>query len=121
MLSILATLDEFRSIFLSADMHIFNDHKNIAFDSLKTQHVLRWRNKIEEHSPIIHYIEGPKHLLSDNISRLQRLIRPDPIAEGKIWSTLVQVWKKMKSTTSMSTLFTQVFKMKTSSVSSKLF
>ena len=83
MLSIVATLEGFFSIILGTNIHFFTDHKNLTFDSLKTQRVLRWRNKVEEYSPMLHYIEGPNNLLAENFSRLQRLISPDQLAKGK--------------------------------------
>jgi hypothetical protein len=83
MLSIIATLEEFRSMLLGANIHVFTDHKNLMFDTLKTQRVLRWRTKIEEFLPMLHYIEGPRNILADNLSRLHCLVTPAQIAEGK--------------------------------------
>jgi hypothetical protein len=53
------------------------------FDTLKTQCVLCWYTKNEEFSPILHYIEGPRNILADNLSRLHCLVTPAQIAEGK--------------------------------------
>ncbi len=83
MLSIVATLKEFQSMLLGADICVFTDHKNLTFDTLKTQRVLRWCMKIEEFSPMLHYIEGPHNILADNLSRLHCLVTPAQIVEGK--------------------------------------
>ena len=37
MLPIMATLEEFQSMLLSADIHVFIDHKSLTFDELKMQ------------------------------------------------------------------------------------
>jgi hypothetical protein len=83
MLSIITTLEDFQRMLLGADIHVFTDHKNMMFDTLKTQRVLRWHTKIEEFSLMLHNIKGPRNILADNLSRLHRLVTPAQIAEGK--------------------------------------
>jgi hypothetical protein len=39
--------------------------------------------KIEEFSPMLHYIKGPCKILANNLSRLHPLVTPAQIAEGK--------------------------------------
>jgi hypothetical protein len=68
---------------LGANIHVFMDHKNLTIDTLKTQHVLRWHTKIEEFSPMLHYIKGPHNILANNLSRLHHLVTLAQIAEGK--------------------------------------
>ncbi len=77
------TLEEFCSMLFSANIHVFTDHKNVTFDELKTQRVLHWHNKIEEFLPWLHYIEGPRNILADNLSRLLCLPSPTQITERK--------------------------------------
>jgi hypothetical protein len=48
---------------LGVNIHVFTNHKNLTFDTLKTQRVLCWRTKIEEFLPMLHYIEGPATFL----------------------------------------------------------
>ncbi len=81
MLSIVATLEEFQG--LGVDIHVFTDHKNLTFDTLKMQCVLHWHTKIEEFSPMLHYIKGPCNIIANNLSRLHCLVIPAQIAEGK--------------------------------------
>ena len=68
LLSIVATLQEFRSMLLGAKLHIWIDHKNQTFYTFNTQRVLRWRSYVEEYSPILYYIEQEKNILADNLS-----------------------------------------------------
>ncbi len=70
-------------MFLGANIHVFRDHKNLTFDTLKTQHVLRWHTQIEQFLHMLHYIEGPRNILADNLSRLHHLVTPAQITEGK--------------------------------------
>ncbi len=83
MLSIVATLKEFQSMLLGADIHVFTDHKNLTFDTLKMKRVLCWHTKIEEFLPMLHYIEGPRNILTNNLSRLHCLVTLAQIAEEK--------------------------------------
>ncbi len=46
------------------------------------QQVLRWLNKVKKVSPTLHYTEGPRNILADNLSRLHCLVTPAQIAEG---------------------------------------
>jgi hypothetical protein len=68
---------------LCADIHVFTVHKNLTFDTLKTQPVLCRQMKIEEFLPILHYIEGPRNIVANNLSRLHCLVTPAQIVEGK--------------------------------------
>ncbi len=68
---------------LGADIHVFANHKNLTFYTLKMQRVLCWHTKVEEFSPMLHYIEGPRNILANNLLRLHCLVTPAQIAEGK--------------------------------------
>ena len=92
MLSILETFREFRDILYGArELHVYTDHKNMTYDKISSQRLLRWRLEIEEYGPQFHYIQGEKNVLADAFSRIpvehsellrDRLNKPEPTPDG---------------------------------------
>ena len=70
LLAIVETLKEFRSILLGQRIVIHTDHKNLTYANFNTDRVIRWRLIIEEYGPDLRYIEGPKNVVADALSRL---------------------------------------------------
>ena len=79
LLAIVTTLKEFRSTLLGADITVYTDHKNLTFENLQTQRVIRWRLYLEEFGPKLKYIQGEKNMVADTLSRLDRKEDISPI------------------------------------------
>jgi len=75
--AIFAILKEFRTSLLGADITVFTDHKNLTFENLQTQRVIRWTNYVEEFGPKLEYIKGEKNVIADTLSRLSRREQED--------------------------------------------
>jgi hypothetical protein len=72
MLSNVKTLNEFCTMLLGHKLKIYTEHKNlINFTTVsKSPQIQRWQWTIEEFSPDLEYINGPRNVVADALSRL---------------------------------------------------
>ena len=63
LLSIVASLKEFRNILLGHQITVYIDHKNRTHNSFNTKRVMLWRIILEEFGPELKYIKGENNLL----------------------------------------------------------
>jgi hypothetical protein len=69
LLSIVATLKEFRNILLGQQITVFTDHKNLTYKNFNTERVMRWRLVLEEFGPDLQHIKGERNVVADALSR----------------------------------------------------
>jgi hypothetical protein len=70
LLSIVATLKEFRNILLGQTITVHTDHKNLTYKHFNTERAMRWRLVLEEYGPELEYIKGERNVVADALSRL---------------------------------------------------
>jgi hypothetical protein len=71
LLSIVATLKEFRNILLGQQITVFTDHKNLTCKNFNIERVMRWRLVLEEFGPDPQCIKGKRNVVADALSRLE--------------------------------------------------
>jgi RNase H-like domain found in reverse transcriptase len=70
-LSTIETCKEYKKILLGYPIIVFTDHKNNAFNGLKSSGcVLRWLLLLEEYGVTFEYLPGKKNVVADALSRL---------------------------------------------------
>jgi hypothetical protein len=57
---------------LGAEIHIHTYHKNVLNVCDSSERCLQWILYVDEYSPILHYVEGPRNVIADTFSRLLR-------------------------------------------------
>ena len=83
LLCVVATLKEFRSMLLGAELDLYTDHKNILNVGNLSEWRLHWISYVDEYGPTIHYIEGPHNVIADTFSRLSRKDVPSTLVGKK--------------------------------------
>ena len=71
LLSIVATLKEFRNILLRYQITVYTDHKNRTYIFFNTERVMRWRLILKEFGPELNYIKGEKNVIDSALSLLE--------------------------------------------------
>ena len=65
------TLKDFRNILLGHQIMVYTDHKNLTYNFLNTERVIRWRLILEEFGPELKYIKGENNVVVDVLSCLE--------------------------------------------------
>ena len=71
LLSMVATLKDFRNILLGHQITVYTDHKNLTYKCFNTERVMRWGLILEEFGPELKYIKGENNVVADALSCLE--------------------------------------------------
>jgi len=99
LLSIVETLKEFRNILLGQTIIVFTDHKNLTYEDLQTDRVLRWRLLLQEYGVDIRYIKGASNIVADVLSRYPTANNPQKRSAPPTSETLSELFAQTTLTT----------------------
>ncbi len=102
LLSIVETLKEFRNILLGQVIVVYTDHKNLTYDDLQSDRVLRWRLLLEEYGVDIQYIKGASNIVADVLSRY-------PTTNNPLKRTAAPTSESLSETFAQATLSEEIF------------
>ena len=71
LLSIVATLKEFRNILLGHQITVYTDHKNLTYNFFNKERIMSWRLILEDFGPELKYIKGENNVVADALSCLE--------------------------------------------------
>ena len=86
LLSIVATLKEFRNILLGHHIAVYTDHKNITYKMFNTEFVMHWRLILEEFVPELKYIKGENNVIANALYRLDMIDNQNILNISDIYS-----------------------------------
>ena len=69
LLSIIESLEHFRNMLIGFKIVIHSDHKNLSFNSFRSERVRRWRLLLEEYDYTFVYTPGKNNFIADLLSR----------------------------------------------------
>ena len=85
LLSVVASLKEFRNILLAHQITVYTDHKKLTYTFLNTERVMRWRLILEEFGPELKYIKGENNIIAEALSRLEMIDNQDILNISEIY------------------------------------
>ena len=71
LISVVASLKEFRNILLGQQITVYTDNKNLTYKILNTERIMRWRLILEEFGSNLKYIKGENNAVFNALSRLE--------------------------------------------------
>ena len=83
LLSIVETLREFKNILWGQQVIVHTDHKNLLYDKMASNRVIRWRLLLEEFGVELIHVKGETNVVADALSRLHMDEPIDESAQGE--------------------------------------